>query len=334
MVTDWSLEAAGNWDSVAGENCNKLADLAQKGLDAVSAGYEVTIPSSLRNVERSSYRRRSAPAVATAAGNTAAGEDVFTVWVGPLEPTVKAETLEAALKTAYGLESVCEAWVPATVDYGFVGFKSQQEQLKVLGKTFMLHGKIARIQEDTRQQKRTTGVMDAIWAAYSRFARVSLAALDNDQLFIPPDPEVEADVVTSDPAAHAAVEKELQNVCWQMAKAYRESSTGDGSFHNRMDQIKHEVKLKLTCKHGLQRDLWASAWYTQMRLRLNRDLKQWARSETGRQAGVERPYPKLWINEIFGTDWDYMKAKRLPPQRSKRSMEKGIKTRQRHRGKA
>ena len=139
MITDWSLEAAGKWDSDAGKNCDALADLAQKGLDAVSAGYEVTIPRHLQTVERSSYRRRSAPAAATAAENRTAGEDVFTVWVGPLEPTVKSETLEETLKETYGLESVCESWIPATTDYGFVGFKSQSEQLKVLGKTLSAH---------------------------------------------------------------------------------------------------------------------------------------------------------------------------------------------------
>lgn len=55
--------------------------------------------------------------------------------------------------------------------------------------------------------------------------------------------------------------------------------------------------------HILRRDLWASAWYTEMRLRLNNDLKMWSQSDTGRQIGVERPYPKLWLNEIFGKDW-------------------------------
>ena len=330
---NWCLQAAGNWNSPAGDNCKTLADLAQKGLDAVSAGYKVTIPEHLKDVDRSSYRRRSSPAM-TAVGANPAGEDVFTVWVGPLEPTVKSDTLEDALKSAYGMESVCESWIPATQDYGFVGFKSKQEQRSALCKTVMLHGKEATIREDTsgQHQKQTTGVMDTIWAAYSRFTRVSLAALDNDVLFIPPDPEVE-EAGGSDPAAHTAVERELGNVCRQMALAHRDYSTADGAFHDRMDQIKHDVKLKLVCKHGLQRDLWASAWYTQLRLRLNRDLKQWDRSENGRQAGVERPYPKLWINEIFGKDWDYMKAKRLPPQRTKRSGKRGTKTRYRHRGK-
>jgi hypothetical protein len=72
-------------------------------------------------------------------------------------------------------------------------------------------------------------------AAYSRFARVSLAALDNEQVSIPRDPEVEADIVNSDPAAHEAVRKELHRVCNEMAKAYRDESTKDGSFHDRMD---------------------------------------------------------------------------------------------------
>lgn len=90
-------------------------------------------------------------------------------------------------------------------------------------------------------------------AAYSRFARVSLAALDNEQVSIPRDPEVEADIVNSDPAAHEAVRKELHRVCNEMAKAYRDESTKDGSFHDRMDEIKHQVKLKLVARHGLQR---------------------------------------------------------------------------------
>lgn len=77
------------------------------------------------------------------------------------------------------------------------------------------------------------------------------------------------------------------------------------------------------------RDLWASAWYTEMRQRLNRELKAWDQSPTGRQIGVERPYPKLWLNEIFGKDWDQMKARRLPPQRSKQSKVKGARTRYR-----
>ena len=82
-----------------------------------------------------------------------------------------------------------------------------------------------------------------------------------------------------------------------------------------------------------RRDLWASAWYTAMRLRWNRDLRDWDRSETGRRAGVERPLPGriFWVNEIFGKDWDHMKAKRLPPQRSKRSMVKGDRRRMRNR---
>ena len=70
-----------------------------------------------------------------------------------------------------------------------------------------------------------------------------------------------------------------------------------------------------------------------MRLRWNRDLQDWDRSETGRRAGVERPLPGriFWVNEIFGKDWDHMKAKRLPPQRSKRSMVKGDRRRMRNR---
>ena len=49
---NWSLEAGGNWDSAAGQNCERLADILHKGLDAVSAGYEVQIPSDLRNVRQ------------------------------------------------------------------------------------------------------------------------------------------------------------------------------------------------------------------------------------------------------------------------------------------
>lgn len=90
-------------------------------------------------------------------------------------------------------------------------------------------------------------------AAYSRFARVSLAALDNDQMKIPPDPEVEADILTSDPAAHEAVRHELRRVCHQMALAYKELSTEDNSFFDRMDEIKHQVKVKLVALNGMQR---------------------------------------------------------------------------------
>ena len=96
-------------------------------------------------------------------------------------------------------ESVCEAWIPATADYGFVSFKSQQEQQRAIGASIRIHGKVARIQPDTREQRRATGVMDAIWAAYARFARVQLADLDNDNLHIPEDPEIEC--VVRDPAA-------------------------------------------------------------------------------------------------------------------------------------
>ena len=72
------------------------------------------------------------------------------------------------------------------------------------------------------------------------------------------------------------------------------------------DDIKHDVKVKLTTKHGVQRDLWASAWYTELRKRHNQELKKWANSslqsdrgpKTGRRDGVKRPIPKLWINEV------------------------------------
>ena len=39
-------------------------------------------------------------------------------------------------------------------------------------------------------------------------------------------------------------------MCDKMARAYRDESME--TFHDKMDQIKHEVKVKLTCKHGLQ----------------------------------------------------------------------------------
>ena len=45
-------------------------------------------------VDRSSYRRRSAPAIN--AGTV--DDNVYTVWVGPLAPTVKAQTLEEAMR--------------------------------------------------------------------------------------------------------------------------------------------------------------------------------------------------------------------------------------------
>ena len=93
-------------------------------------------------------------------------------------------------------------------------------------------------------------------AAYSRFARVSLAALDNEQMDIPPDPEVEADVMTSDPEAIKDVRRELSKVCNLMALAYEQHSTQDNSFFDRMDEIKHQVKVKLVARHGLQRYLW------------------------------------------------------------------------------
>ena len=96
---NWSLEAAGDWRSAAGENCCLLADLAQKALDAVSAGYVVNIPTQLKNVDRSSYRRRSSPAV------SASDPEVFTACVLGLEDTVKNDTLEDALKIAYNLVS-------------------------------------------------------------------------------------------------------------------------------------------------------------------------------------------------------------------------------------
>ena len=97
---NWCLEAAGDWYSAAGENCCTLADLAQKALDAISAGYIVEIPRHLTNVDRSSYRRRSSPAV------MASNQDVFTACVLGLEDTVKADTLEEALKIAHNLVGV------------------------------------------------------------------------------------------------------------------------------------------------------------------------------------------------------------------------------------
>ena len=51
----------------------------------------------------------------------------------------------------------------ATQNYGFVAFKSEAERDSVVGKRFMIHGKHAKITHDTRDHKRTTGVMDEIW---------------------------------------------------------------------------------------------------------------------------------------------------------------------------
>jgi hypothetical protein len=82
-----------------------LADLAQKALDAVSAGYVVEVPQLLMNVDRSSYRRRSSPAVLVS------DPEVFTVCVLGLESSVKADTLEEALKVAYNLVGVCTQYV-------------------------------------------------------------------------------------------------------------------------------------------------------------------------------------------------------------------------------
>ena len=42
----------------------------------------------------------------------------------------------------------------------------------------------------------------------------------------------------------------MRRVCDKMARAYRDESMEN--FHDKMDQIEHEVKVKLTCKHGLQ----------------------------------------------------------------------------------
>ena len=51
----------------------------------------------------------------------------------------------------------------ATKNYGFVAFKSEIERDRVIGKLVTIHGKQARIAHDTREHKRTTGVMDEIW---------------------------------------------------------------------------------------------------------------------------------------------------------------------------
>ena len=99
-----------------------------------------------------------------------------------------------------------------------------------------------------------------------------------------------------------------------MARAYREPNT-----HELISQMKHDIKVRLTRRLGIQRDLYASGWFTLMRERLNEDLGRWARSDSGKAAGAPRPLPKLWINEIFGKDWERLKSTRLPPQISYRS---------------
>ena len=232
---EWSLQAAGNWDSDAGNNCRLLGDIFHKAMDSVQAGYVVTLPDHLTAVQRTSFNRRSAPELADGMGDDC---PMYSVWISPLERAVKSEMLETALEVTYGLQSVCGSWVPPAAEYGWVYFRSEAEQRHVIGKELTLFNKKATIRHDTRDQKRTSGVMDAIWAAYSRFSRVNLAALDNDLLEIPPDPEIEL-TASPDPrwtrsAAEQAARQELGRVCALMCRAYQNESCDDGSLHRRM----------------------------------------------------------------------------------------------------
>ena len=72
-------------------------------------------------------------------------------------------------------------------------------------------------------------------------------------------------------------------MCDKMARAYRDESME--TFHDKMDQIKHEVKVKLTCKHGLQ---CASASVCRANLLLRATRAVLAGVTSGRRRGTRR----------------------------------------------
>ena len=293
----WACAAAGDWNTVAGENCKLLGDLAHKALDAASAGNVVDIPPRLHDVHSNSLARRTC----------LQRPHIYTASVGPLCESVDASTLRDAIST-YGLMSVSEVWVNR--QRGFVGFASEAEREQMVGKQLQLNGQKCTVARDTRGKEVQRGILDRLWEAYAEFVRVSLTDPE-DSLNVMPDSELEdqndADILN-------LVRTEFADTLEAMARAYREPNT-----HELISQMKHDIKVRLTRRLGIQRDLYASGWFTLMRERLNEDLGRWARSDSGKAAGAPRPLPKLWINEIFGKDWERLKSTRLPPQISYRN---------------
>jgi hypothetical protein len=131
----------------------------------------------------------------------------------------------------------------------------------------------------------------------------------------------------SDPACEARVRKDLGDALFDMARAFQEAN-----YNERIDEIKHRLRVRLTAKRGVQREMECSQWFTEMRVRLNKELSAWESSPNGKAVGSARPFPKLWIEEIFGEDWNRMKRERLPPQRSRNALERGLARQRRGRG--
>ena len=157
--------------------------------------------------------------------------------------------------------SVSEVWVNR--QRGFVGFASEAEREQMVGKQLQLNGQKCTVARDTRGKEVQRGILDRLWEAYAEFVRVSLTDPE-DSLNVMPDSELEdqndADILN-------LVRTEFADTLEAMARAYREPNT-----HELISQMKHDIKVRLTRRLGIQRDLYASGWFTLMRERLNEDL--------------------------------------------------------------
>lgn len=163
--------------------------------------------------------------------------------------------------------------------------------------------------------KTQCSIVDCLWQQYADFLQKRLADTDGAS-HICPDPEIEDQ---NDPKILDLVRNELQDTLVSMADAYNLPNT-----HELIVQIKHELKVRLTRRSGVQRELYSSAWFTMMREVHNRDLFAWATCTMGRAAGAPRSLPRLWIDEIFGQDWDRLKSQRLPPQVSLKNVSSAV----------
>ena len=246
---NWAFVAAGNWHSVEGDVCEQLGDLACGVLDVVTAGYDIEIPRKFNQVDRSARRRRTNPdsKVMTVA------KEMYWVCVMDLAKSVKAESLEATMKEGLGFNTVCEAYVPAlqareTGRYGFVAFLSERERNKALKvSTIQIHGQISTIRKDTREEKCTTySVIDKRWAAYAEFRHNILSDLGG-RAFVPADPEIEDG---SDPQCTQEVHRDFKQTLREMAEAYQHEDVNE-----RMDNLKHKIRLKLTPRRGIKREM-------------------------------------------------------------------------------
>eukprot|EP01052_Picozoa_sp_SAG31_P028253 SAG31_NODE_2712_length_5208_cov_1.414563_4_plen_437_part_00 len=301
----------------------RLADLQYHALDEWRACKTVEEPQDLIKVQQPQYVYSS---------NEDRNTRLPRLFVGNLLHGTNVAVLREAFREMW--PSVVTAWVASSGKFGFVTFKDELERDRAVNAGSMQFGgnklylgpdTTASTQKHEKRQRdiemaleaaeeagESASIVHGIWKEFQRhrFEVIEKHGASRDSRWeSSPDPELDGDESLSDDRLATEVHEEFKAATSEFASITHNVKPADQE--SKQKDVKRRLTQRLNAKQGQERESYAAAWFGRMREDHDHRMRQWRGVRSGENG--QRPEMKLWIDDIFGEEWNALKRRKLPP---------------------